>query len=113
MSEEAEFCSCKKIFKFRGWCRASTQNLVATDAGKDDAISLRGQAQPDLRRSAAVVAESRHKAVVRIFGKWFGQRLFVWISPTDVDVPASAAAFFFNFGEIGTLVPVRFGVVIL
>ena len=32
---------------------------------------------------------------------------------TDVDVPAGAAALFFNFGEIGALVPVGFGVVVV
>ena len=32
---------------------------------------------------------------------------------TDVDVPAGATALFFNFGEIGALVPVGFGVVIV
>ena len=30
-----------------------------------------------------------------------------------VDVAAGAAAFFFDFGEIGTLVPVGFGVVVV
>ena len=32
---------------------------------------------------------------------------------TDVDVPAGAAALFFNFSEIGALVPVRFGIVVV
>ena len=31
----------------------------------------------------------------------------------DIDVPAGAAALFFNFREIGALVPVGFGVIIV
>ena len=34
-------------------------------------------------------------------------------SRTEIDVGAGAAAFFFHFGEIGALVPVGFGVVVV
>src|SRR5882762_10054571 len=52
MSEHMELCSGEKIsqLRYRRW--HATHSLVATDAGKDDAIPLRGQAHPDLRESA-------------------------------------------------------------
>src|ERR1700683_260036 len=56
MSEGAELCSCEKILKFGCWCGHTAHDFVAPDARKYDAISLRGNTHPDLRRSAAVVA---------------------------------------------------------
>src|SRR5208282_1701892 len=113
MSEVTELCSCEKILKFGHRCWHAAHDFVATDAGKHDAISLRGHTHPDLRRSAAIVAGSWHKAAVRRFGRWFRRGDCFRILRADVDVPAGATALFFNFGEIGALVPVRFGVVIV
>src|SRR5713226_9088961 len=67
MSERAELCSCEKIFEFRCGCWHSTHDLVAADAGKHDAIPLRGQAHPELRGRAAIVAGGRHKEAVWSF----------------------------------------------
>src|SRR5580692_4616980 len=99
MSEGAELCSCEKILKFGRRCGHTAHDFVATDAGKHDAISLRGHTHPNLRRSAAIVARSWHKAAVRRFGRWFRRGDCFLILSTDVDVPTGAAAFFFNFSE--------------
>ena len=66
-----------------------------------------------MQRSAAIVARSWHKTGVNRFGWWFRRWDVFRILRTDVDVPAGAPALFFNFGEIGALVPVGFGVVIV
>src|ERR1700724_2298358 len=100
-SECAELCSCEKIFELRCGRWNSTHDLVATDARKHDAIPLRAQAQPDFRRSAAIVPGSRDKAAVERLVRLPGLRLFFGILWTDVDMPAGAATFFFDFGEIG------------
>src|SRR5437660_12935142 len=112
MSEPAELCSCEKIFEFWCGCWHATHDLIATDAGKHHAISLRGQAHAELGRSAATVARSLFKAITRRFGRWFGFGLFFRILRSDIDMPAGTATLFFDFGEIGTLVPVGFGVVV-
>src|ERR1700723_491236 len=112
MSESAELYSCKKILKFRRGGGHTAHDFVASDAGKHDAISLRGHTDPEVRRSAAIVAGSWHKAAMSRFGRRFRCWDFFRILPTDVDVPAGAATFFFNLREIGALVPVGFGAVI-
>src|SRR5713101_835646 len=112
MSQGPEPCSREKVFEFRYGRWHATHSLVATNAGKHDPIALRGQAHPDLRGSAAIVAKARHKTVARRFGRWFGRGPFCRILRTDIDVPAGAATPFFDFGEIGTLVPIGFGIVV-
>src|SRR5271157_1628001 len=64
MGEDAELCSCEKIFKFGRGCGHTAHHFVATDPGKHNAISLRSHTHPEVRRSAAIVAGSRHKAAV-------------------------------------------------
>src|SRR6266852_8703445 len=113
MSERPESCSCEKIFKFWCRCRYATHDFVAADAGKHDAIPLGGEAHPELRGSATIVAGGRHKTAVWCFGRRLGLSLFFWVWWTDVDVPASAAAFFFHFAKVGAFIPVGFGVVVV
>src|SRR6266403_216900 len=113
MSQRPELCFCEKICEFRCGRWHTTHYLVATDAGKHYAIPLRAQTHPDLRRSATVVAGSRHEAFLGGFGRWFGRGFFFRIPRTDIDMPAGTAAFFFDCSEIGALVPVGFGVVVV
>ena len=110
MGQPAKLSPCEKILKFgrRRW--HATHDLVAANAGKHDPIPMRGKAHPHLRGSAAVVAGSWHKARVRRFRTSLGRGPFF---QADVDVPAGAAPFFFDFGEIGAFVPVGFGVVVV
>src|SRR5260370_3592634 len=108
MSEHTELGSCDKILELRCRHGHSTDKFVANSARKHYAIFLGSQAHPDLLGSVAVVRGHRHKTVVRRFGLGF----FPGILQTDVDVPAGAAAHLFNFGEIGAIIPVRFGVVV-
>src|SRR5580700_7683059 len=104
MSQHPELCSCEEILEFWYGRWHSTHDLVATDAGKYDAISLRGQAHLELRRSAAVVARSQHETVVGRCWRWSGVVLFLRILLTEVDVPAYATTLLFHFCEVGALV---------
>src|SRR5206468_6222463 len=112
MSQRPELSSCEKIFEFRCGCRHATHSLVAADSREHDTIPLRDQAHPELGGRAPIVAKSWHKAAVRRFGRWFGRGLVFRILRTDIDVPTSAATLFLYFSEIGTLVPIGFGIVV-
>ena len=62
-------------------------------------------------RRAGIVTYCRYKMVIlRLIG--FDDGRFFRIFKTDIYVPTGAAAFFFNFCEIGPFVPVGFRVVV-
>src|ERR1700733_5068264 len=113
MSEPAELSSCEKSLKFGRRGGHTAHDLVTTDSGEHRTISLRGHTHSNLRRCAAIVTGSWHKATVSTFGWWFRHGDLFRILCAHIDVPASAPALFFNFGEIWSLVPIRFGVVIV
>src|SRR5712664_146004 len=58
VSKGTELCSCEKILKFRRGRGHTAHDFVTTNAGKHDAIILRGHTHPDLWRSAAIIAGS-------------------------------------------------------
>src|ERR1700686_4828255 len=113
MSELPKLCSCEKIFEFWGWCWYPSHNFVAADAGKQDAISLRRQTRAELRGRAAVGTGIGQAGVARNLRIWFERVVFLRILRARIDVPTDASALFFNFCEIGALIPVGFGVVVV
>src|ERR1700679_3359801 len=68
-SESAELRSCKKILKLGRGGGHTAHDFVAPDAGKHDAISLRGHAHPEVRSSSSIVAGSWHKAGMNRLGR--------------------------------------------
>src|ERR1700684_140924 len=92
MSESAELRSCKKILKFGHRGGHTAHDLVAADAGKHDAISLRGHTHPEVQRSAAIIAGCWHKTGVSRIGRWFSRWDVFRILRADIDVPAAATA---------------------
>src|ERR1700720_4329878 len=100
--------SCEVIFEFWGGRRHAAGDLITPDAGEHDAISLRRHACCELAAGlvgkTAAGAWSHHKVVSMEV-----ERLLL----ADIDMCAGAATVFFDFGEVGALVPVGFGVVIV
>src|SRR5258707_310186 len=109
MCKISETTSCKEILELRRRRWHAAHYFVATDAGKDDAISLRRHARRELAARFVKTnagAGGRGKAIAVEFEL---ERFLL----ADVDVGTGSATLFFHFGEIGTLVPVGFGVVVI
>src|ERR1700722_9199269 len=112
MSESSELCCCEKIFEFRRGRWHPSHDLVATNAGKHDTIPLGLQTRPELRGRASISARIGQAAVTGNLGRWLESGDFLLILHAHIDVTTDAGPLFFDFGEVGTFIPVAFGVVI-
>src|SRR6266404_3991830 len=109
MRERTELCSCEKVGKLRRRRWHATRDLVTSDAGKDDAISLRNHACGELCRSLVgptAGSRSRLESVALEFE-------LEGFARADIDVATGPSALFFDLREIRALVPVGFGVVVV
>src|SRR5260370_10528360 len=99
------YAASYKLFESRCGCWDPSLDLVASSAGKHDAMSSRNQAGCELPAPlmgvAATGARRRHKAVTPQFTL---EQFLV----ANVNMAAGAAALLFDFGEVGPLVPVGF-----
>src|SRR6266849_4410789 len=110
MSEHPELASCQKICKLRCGCWHPAGDLVASDAGEHDAISLRGHASSELTASFGRTTTTRAGSCRKVVAVKLEFEDFLL---ANINVAASAAAPFFHFGEVGAFVPVGFGVVVV
>src|SRR6266404_4958003 len=109
MRERTELCSCEKVGKLRRRRWHATRDLVTSDAGKDDAISLRNHACGELCRSLVgptAGSRSRLESVALEFE-------LEGFARADIDVATGPSALFFDLREIRALVPVGFGVIVV
>src|SRR2546425_12943976 len=107
MSESLECASNEEIFELRRGRWHAAGDFVTADAGKHNAISLRSHARCELL-AGFVGAAARTRSGRKVVAVEFERE---WLLLTDIDVAAGAAALLFDLGEIGSLVPVGFGVV--
>src|SRR5580698_1100790 len=107
MCESTKLRSSNEIFEFRRRCWHAAHDFVSADSGEQHPIPLRRQARFELGKTAVSSGWGVGKAICGQFGSYFEFSPLFRIFWTDVDVPSRSAALLLDFGEIGSLVPVR------